>query len=140
MHCLATESSIVAYLPVASFAIALGGLLVRLFIPAGPARQILVVAALLFLVLASAVIWNEDHRCRQQIEQVADDVVRILGNQKLTYEQIVANIRNPIYFKTNAALDLLIQQKRIGTELATLTDRDTGGVYQISLFYVRTPP
>lgn len=139
MDCLASEPSILAYLPVASFAIALGGLLVRFFIPVGPARQTAIVAALLFLMLASAVVWRQDHQCKQQIEQVADDVVRILGNRKLTYEQIVANIRNPTYLKINAGIDLLIQQERIGTELATVTDRDTGNAYQVTLFYVRTP-
>jgi hypothetical protein len=138
VDCLATGPSLFTYLPIASFAIALAGLLVRFFVPVGPARQTAVVATLLFMVLASAVIWQQDHKCKEQIEQTADDIVRILGNQKLTYEQIVANTRNPTYLTTNAGIDLLLRQKRIGTELATLTDRDSGKAYQITLFFVRT--
>lgn len=139
MDCLASGVSLFTYLPIASFAIALAGLLVRFLIPGGPARQTALAAALLFLVLVSAVTWQQDNRCREQVEQTADDVVRILGNQKLTYEQIVANTRNPTYFMINAGIDLLLRQKRVGTELATFTDRDSGKAYQITLFFVRTP-
>jgi hypothetical protein len=139
VECLVGETSVLAYLPVASFAIALGGLLVRFFVPAGPARQTAVAAVLIFLLLASALVWRQNQDCKRQIEQAADDIVRILGNQKLTYEEIVVNTRNPTYFKLNAGIDLLIQQRRVGTELVAVTERGTGRTYQITLFFVRTP-
>lgn len=139
MDCVTSDTQILAYLPVASFALALGGLLVRFFVPAGPARQTAVAAVLIFLLLASALVWRRDQLCKQQIEQAAEEILRILGNQKLTYEQIILNTRNPTYFKLNAAIDVLFYQRRIGTEVVAVTDRDRGATYQISLFFVRTP-
>lgn len=132
------ESSLLGYLPVASFAIAAGGLGIRFLLPTGPARQHLIAAALIFLLLASALVWRQEHACRRQISEVATDIVHLLGNNKRTYDEIVGGLRNQVFYKTNAALDLLIRQERVGTEVVAIVDRDTAKTYQITLFYVRT--
>jgi hypothetical protein len=138
MECALAESSLLTYLPVASFALAAAGLGVRVFVPTGPARQTLLAAVLVFLVLASGLIWRQEQNCKEQIGELATDIIRLLGNEKRTYEQIVAGLRNQTYYKTNAALDLLLREKRIGTESPTIVDQDSRKNYQITLFYVRT--
>ncbi len=138
MECMASVASFLVYLPVASFALAAGGLCVRLFVPAGPARQTLVAAVLIFLVLSSGLVWRQDQECKRQIVEIAENIVRILGNEKRTYEQIAAGLRNQSYYTTNAAIDLLLREKRIGIEVPTIIDRDSEKSYQITLFYVRT--
>ncbi len=138
MECTLGETSLLTYIPVASFALAAGGLFVRFFFPTGPARQTLIAAVFVFLMVASGLVWRQEQDCKKQIGEIAVEIVRLLGNEKHTYEEIVAGLRNQTYYKTNAALDLLLREKRIGTEVPTIADRDSNRTYQITLFYVRT--
>jgi hypothetical protein len=138
MDCALAENSLLTYLPVASFAIAAGGLAIRFFVPTGPASQHLMAAVFVFILAASGVVWRQERECRKQIAEVATEIVRLLGNDKRTYEEIAAGLRNQVYYKTNAALDQLAHENRVGIEVLTIWDRDTNKKYQITLYYVRT--
>lgn len=139
MVCMGGETSLLTYLPVASFSLAAGGLGVRFVYPAGPARQSLLAAVLIFIVVASGLVWYESRECKKRISEVAEDVLHILGNEKRTYEQIVLGLglRNQNYYQTNASLDLLLHEKRIRTEVPTIVEKETNKTYPITFFSVR---
>jgi hypothetical protein len=129
--------SLLSYLPVASFALAAGGLAVRLFFPSGPAKQTLIAAILCFLVLTCGVLWQQDAEQRKQVRRAADEIVRVIGNDKRTYEEIIGSLRQPDYQVVITALTLLIDEQRIGSEDTTLIDKPPRPL-RFRLYYVRS--
>lgn len=132
-----TGFSIDTYLPLASFALAAGGLIVRFFVPSGPAKQTLIAAVLIFLLLASGLLWRKDWELRQQVNKVAEEIVQTIGNEKRTYEEILDGLRQPDYQVMRRAIDLLIREKRIGSEEITITSISEKQ-FRIRLYFVRT--
>ncbi len=132
-----TGLSLEIYLPVASFALAAGGLAVRFFVPSGTAKQTLIAAILIFLLLTTGFLWRKDWELKQQISKVSEQIVQAIGNEKLTYEEILDNLRQPDHQVTSRSIDLLIREKRIGSEETTVVD-NKHKKFRIRLYYVRT--
>jgi hypothetical protein len=131
------EFSLASYLPIASFALAASGLAVRFFMPSGPAKETLIGAVLIFLILGSGALWQSDRNRMRQVREIADEIVKVVGNEKRTYEEIIGGLRQPTYQLTNTAIDLLISENRLGSEAVTITDR-ADKEYRIRLYFVRT--
>lgn len=138
MDCLAGSSPLIALLPIASFAIAAGGLAVRFLLPTGPAKQHLIAAVLVFLVVGSLFVWLQDRACTAEAKQLSGRVIETLRNEKRTYEEIASLVRHPEYSKLTRALDQLWREKRIGMEAISVQDRDSGKTYLVTVYYVRT--
>jgi hypothetical protein len=134
---MSTEVSLLSLLPVASFAIAAGALAVRLFVPSGPAKQTLITAALIFLLLTSGLLWQQQREETRRIRVAADEIVTVIGNEKRTYDEILSGLRLPSYRIANAALDLLVGEKRVGSEAASIIDKSNNS-FRIRLYFVRT--
>ena len=132
-----TGLSLEAYLPVASFALAAGGLVVRFFVPSERAKQTLIAAVLIFLLLATGLLWRKDWELRQQVREVAEEIVQTVGNEKRTYEEILDDLRQPNYQVTSLAIDLLIREKRIGSEETMIVDK-ADKQFRVRLYYVRS--
>jgi len=132
-----TDLTLLSYLPVASFALAAGGLAVRFFAPSGPAKQTLIAAVLIFLLVTSGLLWRQDWEEKRQVREAADEIIRIVGNEKRTYEDILAGLRQPNYQVANGAIDLLVDEKRLGSEDATIIDK-TDKPFRVRLYYVRS--
>ena len=132
-----TGLPIEAYLPLASFALAAGGLVVRFFAPSGTAQQTFIAAILIFLLLATGLLWRKDSELRQQVNEVAEEIVEAIGNEKLTYEEILDSLRQPDYQVTMRSIDLLIRKKRIGSEETTVVGK-ANKHFRIRLYFVRT--
>jgi len=127
-----------SYLPVASFALAAGGLAVRFFVPSGPAKQTLIAAVLIFLVLSSGLMWQRDYARTRRVRAVASEIIRVLGNEKRTVDDIMGRLRKPEYALVVAAIDLLHEDERLGSDAVTIIDKaDTR--FPIRLYYVRSP-
>ena len=124
-------------LSIASFALATAGIVVRFFFPAGPAKQTLLAALLIFIMLASGTLLRESWEVDRQIRTAADDMVRIIGNEKRTLEDILVGLRQPNYNTASAALDLLIEEERVGSEAIMVAD-DSEGEIRVRLYFVRT--
>ena len=127
-----------AYLPLASFALAAGALAVRLIWRGGRARETLIAACLIFILLASGLHWRRTMEIRQHTRKVAEEIVKVIGNEKKTYEDILYGLRQPDSQVTMRALDLLIAQERVGSEPKTLIDKADND-FHIRLYFVRTP-
>ncbi len=125
-------------LPIASFSIAAGGLIIRLFWPEGPAKKHLIAACLIFLLATSGALWWQQRDEEARIRRVANDIVAIMGNETHTYDEIVLGLRDPDYRVVNAALDLLIGEQRIGSEGATINDKKDDRSRRVRLYFVRT--
>ena len=124
-------------LSIASFALAIAGLIVRFFLPDRPAKHTLIAAVLIFILIISSAslfkIWEED----KEIQSAAEDILRIIGNEKRTFEDILADFRQPDYKIISDALDLLIEEKRVGSKILTFSiDEQNGG--RARLYFVRT--
>jgi len=126
-----------SYLPVASFALAAGALAVRFLVPSGTAKQALIAALLIFLVIASGIQWRNDWKEKQQVREVAEEIVNIIGNDKRTFEDILTDFRQPNYQIASAAIDFLIEEQRIGSEAATIIDK-SDRQYRTRLYFVRS--
>jgi len=125
-------------IPIGSFAIAAGGLAVRFFWPSGPAKQHLIAASFVFLLLMSVGLWWQQRNEENLVRKTADEVVMIVGNGKRTYEEIVTALRQPDYRIANAAIELLVRQQRVGSEGATVIDKDDERRFFVRLYFVRT--
>ena len=132
------DVSFESYLPIASFALAAGGLAVRIFVPSSPAKQTLLVAVLIFLVLSSGLQWHREWSRTQQVRAVAEEIIKVVGNEKRTYEDVSARLRKPDYQLITAAMDLLIAEERLGSEPATIIDK-ADKPFRARLYFVRSP-
>ena len=127
-----------SYLPIASFALAAGGLAVRFLWPHGPAKQVLIAAVFIFLVLSSGLIWQRDHARTRQVHMVAAEIIRVVGNEMRTVDDIMGRLRKPEYSLVVAAIDLLHEDERLGSDTATIIDK-ADNQFTIRLYYVRSP-
>jgi hypothetical protein len=132
-----TELPLLSYLPIASFALAASGLAIRFFFPSGPAKQQLIAAVLFFLVLTCGVLWQQDSEQRKKVRRAADEIVKVIGNDKLTYEEIIGSLRQPNYQVVNTALTLLIDEQRIGSEATTIIDKPPRPL-RLRMYFVRS--
>ena len=132
---MTTGFSLISLVSVASFAIAAGGLAVRFFWPAGPAKQQLIAASFIFLLLVSGLLLWQQQKEKVEIRRTADDIVKVMGNGKCTYEDILSKLLHPNYQIANEAIDLLIDEKDIGSETFPIVE--SGESHLIRLYYVR---
>ena len=133
-----TYGSPLSYVPIASFAIAAGGLAVRMLWPDGTAKKHLIAACLFFLLVASGALWWQQHDDEVRVRRAADELVAIMGNETRTYDEIVSGLRLPDYRVVNAAIELLIREQRIGSEGATIIDKSDDRPRLVRLYFVRT--
>jgi hypothetical protein len=132
-----TALPLLSYLPLASVAIAAGGLAVRFFWPSGPAKQTLIAACFIFLLLMSGLLWQQQCVQQRQMRRVANEIVTVIGNDKRTYDDILFGLRRPNYALANAAIDLLVDEERIGSEGTIIVDK-SDRAFQVRLYFVRT--
>jgi hypothetical protein len=71
------------------------------------------------------------------VRRAADEIVRVIGNDKRTYEEIIGSLRQPDYQVVITALTLLIDEQRIGSEDTTLIDKPPRPL-RFRLYYVRS--
>jgi hypothetical protein len=131
------DLSLLSYLPVASFALAASGLAIRFFFPSGSAKQTLIAAVLIFLFLTCGLLWQQDSAQRKQVRRAADEIVKVIGNDKRTYEEIVGSLRQPSYQVVTTALTLLIDEQRIGSEDTTIIDKPPRPL-RLRVYFVRS--
>jgi len=127
-----------SYLPIASFALAAGGLAVRFLVPSGPAKQTLIAAVLIFLVLGSGLTWQRDYARTRRVRAVAAEIIRVVGNEKRTVDDIMGRLRKPEYSLVVAAIDLLHEDALLGSDTVTIIDK-ADNRFPIRLYYVRSP-
>jgi len=127
-----------SYLPIASFALAAGGLAVRLWWRDESARQALIVTIFIFLVVSSVLIWQRDYARTRQIRAVAAEIIRVVGNEKRTVDEIMGRLRKPEYSLVVAAIDLLHEEERLGSDTTTIIDK-ADNQFTIRRYYVRSP-
>jgi hypothetical protein len=127
-----------SYLPIASFALAAGGLAVRFLVPSGPAKQTLIAAVLIFLVLGSGLMWQRDYARTRRVRAVAAEIIRVVGNEKRTVDDIMGRLRKPEYSLVVAAIDLLHEDALLGSDTVTIIDK-ADNRFPIRLYYVRSP-
>ncbi len=122
----------------ASFAIAAGGLIVRLALKDGTAKKHIIAACLVFLLVTSGTLWWQQRDDEVRVRKAADEIVAIMGNETRTYDEIVLGLRLPDYRVVNAAIELLIREQRIGSEGATIIDKRNERARLVRLYFVRT--
>lgn len=125
-------------LPIASFGLAVGALASKFSQKDKGAKAHLLTALLIFVVLGtgSTVFFNWLERTKTAT--LAEEVVTVIGNQKRTYDEILSDLKNPDRQALNAALDGLDEEKRIGSQVPSITDKADDRVFRVRVFYVRT--
>lgn len=114
-------------LSVASFSLALAGLLVRFIVPTPTAREHLASAALVFMVLALGLTTFHSARRAHDITQLGERIVVTLGNSEKTFDQVLAEVGYPELRLLSAAFESLAASGRLETRLETvrLTQRQS---------------
>ncbi len=130
-------SRLLQYLSIASFALAVGALLARFREKDGGAKTQLVAALLVFVILASGATAGVVIGERSRTRALADEVVKVIDNQKMTFDDILSQVKDPDRTALSAALGLLDAQQRIGSVITPLSEAD-GTSHRVRTYYVRT--
>jgi len=72
---------------------------------------------LVFIVLLPGTTMLQDWKKSKIIRKTAEDVVKIVGNKKRTFDDIISELRQPDYRIISQSLDLLIEEEQVGSEL-----------------------
>jgi hypothetical protein len=129
------ELSVLTFLPLASFAIALAGVLVRLSPFSQSAKAHILSACLVFLLLSSGLIWFEQNREQRQILKTAVEIRSVIGNDKKTYDEISSSLRRPNYIVAERAVEKLLSEGWIRSELVEVSDK-TAVAHRVRLYFV----
>lgn len=130
--------SLLLYLPIASFALAIGALVAKFTEKSVGARSQLITAILVFLILASGatgfLVWDEGARTRA----LANEIVDVIANQQRTYDEILAEIKNPDRASIASAMELLDAQQRVGSRTTAIVSKSDNRIFRVRTYYVRT--
>jgi hypothetical protein len=110
-----------------SFSLVLGGLLLRLIVTTPSAKEHLTAAALVFTVLTLGLITFHSARRAEDVRQISERIVVVLGNSEKTFDQVLAEVRTPGLRRFSAAFEFLETKGRLDSRLepVQLTPRQT---------------
>lgn len=123
-------------LAIGSFSIAIAGLLIRIFYPSGPKKETLIITVIAFLVLLSGITLWERSLYNRRVEGVATEIVKIIGNEIMTFDQVHEALYKVDFAVANEAIDKLIGNNRLGYRLLELRD-DFGNRFRTRGYFVR---
>lgn len=132
-----SSNLLISIVTIADFAIGASGLIVLFFVPSKPVKQTLVALCIFLFLTSGLLIWHKREE-KSRIRAVAEEIVNIIGNEKKTIEEILSGLQHPDYRVANAAIELLLNEKRIGSQVTTITDKNTEESHFIRLYFVRT--
>jgi hypothetical protein len=132
-----SDFSLEAYFAAADFALATGGIAIDMLVRPPRAKRRLIVTVLVFLVLSCGLQWEQEWSRRRQVRIVADEIVGVLGGEKRTYDDIADSVHEPDRRLVDAALDLLLKEKRLESEETTITDK-ADEQFRVRLYFVRS--
>lgn len=131
-------NSLLLYLPIASFALAVGTLVARFAERSSGARPHLITALLVFLVLSLAATGVATFVERGRIHSLADEIISVIGNRQKTYDEILFETRSSRGASVAVAIELLERHRRIGSEITTLTSKGDDASHRVRMYFVRT--
>lgn len=131
-------ATLLVFLPIASFALAVGTLVARIKLQEKGARPHLVTALIVFAGVASLATVLVLYAERLRIARLADDVVTVIGNSRKTYDEILIEVKSPAGASLPVALDLLDKEQRIGSQVSTITSKADDKEYRVRIYFVRT--
>ncbi len=126
------------WLPIASFAIALGGL-ARLLLPQRKTRDVVLTTVITALLLLSGVTVYRTHRHAQRVRTVSREIVALLGDDVRAFDQLYEALYYVEAPVVNEALDDLIARGRVGHRVLELRDYQ-GATFRVRGYYARPAP
>lgn len=122
-------------LSIASFSIAIGGLVVKVFFPAGPKKEALIVVIIAFLFLTTGVSLYQVRQHDRRVEAMATEIVNGFGNEMKTIDQITEGLHKPDPAIVDEAIDRLVNEKQLGHEVVPM-GHDSAGKFRVRTYYV----
>ena len=125
------------FLPIASFAIALGGL-VRLFRPASKTKEVVMATVIASLTLLSGLTVYQVYRHEQRVTTVSREILVLLGDDVKAFDQLYEALYYVEARVVNEALDDLIVHGKIGHKVLELRDYQ-GATFRVRGYYAKSP-
>lgn len=126
------------WLTAAGFSLALGGLVLRLFIPKPSAKAHLAVAILLLVTIVLGIKVFYSARLAHEAKRMSSRIIETLGNAEKTLDQVQIEMNNPDRKIFARAITSLESEDRLDNRLENvhLTQQQT---VQVRLWRVKTP-
>ena len=141
---MSASISLETLLSIASFSIALGGLIVGVFFSAGPKkgdpqkRMVLLLAVLFLVILLTGVVLYRVYQHGRPIDSISAQIMGIISNDRKTAFQVQESLSGVFsYTEVSEALDQLVQKTLIRPVIIELHDQ-SGEMYRVQAFWVRS--
>lgn len=122
-------------LPYASFAIALGGLVARIYFPPDSRKETISAVVIAFLVIMTGVGLYQTINHERHVEAVAKKIIVALGSETKTFDQIYETLHYVDFPVANEALDHLVNTNVVGHEVLDVRG-DRGSKFRVRGYYV----
>jgi hypothetical protein len=102
-------------------------------------RTMLIGFAVLACLITIAVVgknWIEERKYAKEIARAQDHIVQVVKKPS-TFDDIYANVYYDGFNIVNDAIDALVENKQMSTEMAEVAD-DQGGKHKVRFFTLRT--
>ena len=121
-------------LPYASFAIALGGLVARIYFPPDSRKETISAVVIAFLVLMTGVGLYQAVEHERHVEAISTKIVAALGSDTKTFDQIYEALFPVDFPVANEALDYLVNSNIVGHRVLDVRD-DLGSRFRVRGYY-----
>lgn len=126
------------WLSIASFSLALGGLVLHFFVSKPSAKSHLAAAALTLAVVALGINVLQSARDTHEVKQLSGRIIEILGDGEKTFDQILIELNSPDLKTSAKAFALLDSEGKLDNRLeeVRLTRQQT---VQVRLWRAKAP-
>jgi hypothetical protein len=124
-----------ALLPYASFALAVAGLVVRIFLAPESRKAAMLVIVLTLLVVMTGVGSYRVYLHEEQVEAISEKIITKLGTNMKTLEEIYEDLLQADPAVTSEALERLIDARRVDHKILDVRD-DLGTRFRARGYFV----
>lgn len=124
-------------LPYISFALSLGGLIVRVFLPSDSRKVAVLGIVITCLVVITGVGFYQAISHKRHVEAAANEIVSTLRGGTKTLDEIHENLYKTDFRITTEALDGLVATAKVGQKISNVRD-DLGRRFRVRTYYLVT--
>ena len=125
----------ISLLPYISFALSLGGLVVRVFLRSDSRKLTVLGIVITCLVVLTGVGIYQSLSHKRRVEAAAKEIVGALGNSTRTFDELQEILYKPDFPLTTEALDALVSTNKVGQKILDVRD-ELGRHFRVRGYYV----
>jgi hypothetical protein len=118
-----------------SIGVELGGLIYAIFFSSDLKKKGILTAVLSVLLIFTAGIGIEYRSHKHRVEEVSNEIIKKIGKETMTLDQLYQQLFNPDYSIYNEALGNLVEKGKLGYQIIQVYNR-AGDVFLVRGFYL----